>query len=116
MHSHYTNVNAFGSHLPERLVKRCGIFFPMWQREAMWIEFDNEHPHMKYAAEIYVSHINAISGLQVQKVAWKQDYVVVPGQPWLDGMAVAPGVGASILSSCHVRSTKHPKSKVSHSK
>jgi len=49
-------------------------------------------PSSKYAVRINVGNINAISGLSIQEVAGRQDYVVVPGQSWLDGIAVEPGV------------------------
>ncbi|KAL4787455.1 hypothetical protein BJX76DRAFT_363397 [Aspergillus varians] len=86
------NVEAFSSQLPEHITKRGGVFFPMWQREALWIEFKNQKPDTRYAVRVNIGHINAISGLDIYEVAGKQDYVVVPGQEWLDGIAVAPGV------------------------
>jgi hypothetical protein len=49
-------------------------------------------PNSKYAIRVNVGNVNAISGLSIQEVAERQDYVVVPGQPWLDGIAVEPGV------------------------
>ena len=39
-----------------------------------------------------MGNVNAISGLPKHEIAEKQDYVVVPNQPWLDGIAVEPGV------------------------
>jgi hypothetical protein len=58
----------------------------------MWFQFYNTSQNSKYAIRINVGNINAISGLPIGEVAGKQDYVVVPGQPWLDGIAVEPGV------------------------
>lgn len=69
----------------------------------MWINFVSSGP---FAIKIYVGGVNAISGIPVDKspVATptdenvkkfnksKQDYIVLPQQPWLDGIADAEGV------------------------
>ncbi|KAL4986745.1 hypothetical protein BDW68DRAFT_178446 [Aspergillus falconensis] len=86
------NVEAFASRLPERITKRGGVFFPMWQREALWIKFDHRGVNTHYAIRVNIGHINAVSGLDIYETSDKQDYVVVPGQAWLDGIAVSPGV------------------------
>ena len=68
---------------------------PLYQAEAMWLSFcgrgSGTYP---FALKIAAGKINAISGK-----AWKpdldaseRDYVVVPGQPWLDGFCVAKDV------------------------
>ena len=80
---------------------------PMYQNEALWISFSAWYP---FAVKIAAGKINAVSG-----AAWTaelpsepQDYVVVPGQPWLDGFSVGAGLlrqfvamppGASITRS-----------------
>ena len=63
---------------------------PMDQSEALWISFSASYP---FAVRIAAGKINAVSG-----EAWTaelhsepQDYVVVPGQPWLDGFSVGAG-------------------------
>ncbi|OJJ63984.1 hypothetical protein ASPSYDRAFT_26018 [Aspergillus sydowii CBS 593.65] len=86
------NVDAFASRLPERITQHGGIFFPMWQREALWFRFQNNSETTRYAIRVNIGHINAISGLDIFEAAGKQDYIVVPGQKWLDGVAVSPGV------------------------
>ncbi|BCS18370.1 RING finger protein [Aspergillus puulaauensis] len=86
------NVDAFASRLPEKITQRGGIFFPMWQREALWFNFQNNSRTTRYAIRVNIGHINAVSGLNIFEASGKQDYIVVPGQKWLDGVAVAPGV------------------------
>ncbi|KAL4818499.1 hypothetical protein BDW67DRAFT_182658 [Aspergillus spinulosporus] len=86
------NVESFASQLPERITKRGGIFFPMWQREALWIKFNHRGGNTHYAIRVNIGHINAVSGLDIYEVSDNQDYVIVPGQQWLDGIAVSPGV------------------------
>lgn len=50
----------------------------------------------KFALKILLGSVNGISGetVDLNKPAQpnpEQDYVVVPGQPWLSGIATAPG-------------------------
>ena len=92
------NVSAYAEHLPDNIVEQGGVFLPMWQREALWINFDAPYPQ-KYALRVFVGRINAVSGLKMdervdeaQVPETLQDYVVVPGQEWLDGICVAPGI------------------------
>jgi hypothetical protein len=68
----------------------------------MWINFSSKIP---YAVKICIGGINAVSGEPMvetaatilrrrQLLAEKQslqDYVVLPNQPWLDGIATEPG-------------------------
>src|SRR2546421_4084731 len=72
------------------------------EREAMWIRFESE---MQFAIKIYVGGVNAVSGepvpenmasrLRRQKRVSEgksiQDYVVLPQQRWLDGVATTEG-------------------------
>lgn len=72
------------------------------EQEAMWIDF---HSSLPYALRIHVGGVNAISGEPIVEDANTrlrlrnklsqgksvQDYVVLPEQPWLDGIATAPG-------------------------
>ncbi|KAH8595364.1 hypothetical protein B0O99DRAFT_155247 [Bisporella sp. PMI_857] len=95
-------VKSYRSQLPPEMVAKGGLFFPMYQKEAMWIRFRSKMP---YAIKIYVGAVNAISGEPaVETAATKlrrqrllsekksiQDYVVVPEQYWLDGIATSEG-------------------------
>lgn len=90
------SVDKYSRHLPKNITETGGVFFPMWQREAMWINF--RHSHRKYAVRVFVGRVNAITGQEMQsekdaKYEDKlQDHLVIPGQRWLDGICVAPGV------------------------
>ncbi|OMP81768.1 hypothetical protein BK809_0006076, partial [Diplodia seriata] len=91
------NINAFSHILPEQIAAKGGIFFPMWQREAMWIEFEafehiDSNGPTQYAVRINLGEINAITGKSIREVSDVQDYVIVPGQDWVDGILVQPGV------------------------
>ena len=73
--------------IPKAWQDRGGVFLPMYQSEAMWISLQSNYP---CAIKIAAGKINAVTG-----DAWcdelqtnKQDYIVTPGQPWLDGFNV----------------------------
>ena len=92
------NVSAYKDQLPDNIVQQGGVFLPMWQREALWISFTAPHTK-KYALRVFVGRINAVSGQEMdertqegQGTQLLQDYVVVPGQNWIDGICVAPGI------------------------
>jgi hypothetical protein len=81
------HIDDFSS-IPKAWQDRGGVFLPMYQSEAMWISFDSDYP---CAIKIAAGKINAVTG-----DAWcdelrtkKQDYIITPDQPWLDGFNVA---------------------------
>jgi hypothetical protein len=85
------HLDNYAARVPREWLKRGGVMLPMYQSEAMWINFDGEYP---FAVKIATGKINAVSGQQ-----WKdrlnrnpQDYVVATEQPWLDGYCVEKGV------------------------
>ena len=85
------SVDDFPATAPASWLQRGGVVLPMDQSEALWISFSARYP---CAVKIAAGKINAVSG-----AAWTaelpsepQDYVVVPGQPWLDGFSVGEGL------------------------
>lgn len=105
------NVEAFKASLPQDMIEKGGMFLPMYQREAMWINFNScaNFTQELYAIRVFVGGVNGITGepmvpdmstiLKARNgVPPKQDYVVVPPQPWLDGVAVAPGKHSGLLT------------------
>ena len=90
------SVDAYADRLPINIREKGGVFFPMWQREAMWLNFEPTLP--RCAVRVFMGHVNTISGLTMEDTASNkddnqtQDYIVIPGQRWLDGICVAPGV------------------------
>ena len=92
------HVEDYNSKLPAATNERGGVMLPMWQAEAMWLNFRNQGPDydldFPVAIKIGAGKINAVTG-----EAWRQglhrdpqDYMVSPQQPWLDGFAVEKGV------------------------
>ena len=84
-------VDDYPDNLPATWEEHGGVFLPMYQAEAMWINFHASYP---MAVKIAAGKINAVTG-----GAWKdeltktpQDYLVLPEQPWLDGFCVEKGL------------------------
>ena len=75
---------------------RGGIIMPIFQTDALWLNFQNlghRRAELPVALKIGAGKINAVSG---EKWAaglsqTPQNYVVLPGQPWLDGFNVEKG-------------------------
>jgi hypothetical protein len=63
-----------------------GVFLPMYQSEALWLNFSCRSGY-PVAVKIAAGKINAVSGQPWNEALQHkpQDYVVLPGQPWLDG-------------------------------
>ncbi|KAF2833813.1 hypothetical protein CC86DRAFT_415799 [Ophiobolus disseminans] len=103
-------VSQYAKKLPKAMADKRGLFFPMYQREAMWIDFESKNSHL---IKVFVGGVNAISGEPaVETPATKlrrqnklaqtsndgkattrglQDYVATPEQPWLDAIATTEG-------------------------
>jgi hypothetical protein len=81
------HVDDHAQSVPRKWTERGGVFLPMYQSEALWINFSHEGP---IALQIAAGKINAVNGED-----WREDmqrepqsYVVTDQQPWLDGFCV----------------------------
>lgn len=85
-------VEDYADRVPASWREHGGVFIPMYQREALWVNFDG-HAWHPVAAKLAVGKINAVSGRPWHQrlLKSKQDYVVVPDQPWLDGINAGEG-------------------------
>jgi hypothetical protein len=93
------HVEDYEDRVPRSWIPRGGVFFPMYQSEAMWICFASEYDSERgvsypFAVKIATGKVCAVSGK-----TWcdgiqsdPQNYVVAPRQPWLDGYCVEKGV------------------------
>lgn len=92
------HVEDHASRLPATWQQHGGVLLPMYQAEALWINFSSRSVgHGKpypFAVKIATGKINAVTGESWQNALVKdpQDYVVVPEQPWLDGYCVQKGL------------------------
>jgi hypothetical protein len=88
------NVANYTNRMLGNMAKQGGVCMPLLQREAMWIALEyspswEEVP--QYAIKLFVGGVNAISGKTWDQSGDKQDYIVIPPQPRLDGISAAPG-------------------------
>ncbi|WP_291207144.1 hypothetical protein [Hyphomonas sp.] len=92
------HVEDHAAKLPAQTTSRGGVILPMWQAEALWLNFKNKGPDwgldFPVAIKVAAGKINAVTG-----ETWRaglhrepQDYMVSPDQPWLDGFAIEKGV------------------------
>jgi len=77
--------------VPESWIESGGVMLPMYQSEALWLNFTSRYP---FLVKVAAGKINAVTG-----EAWSdevcrdpQNYLVVPDQPWLDGFCVEKGL------------------------
>jgi hypothetical protein len=96
------HIDDFADRVPQAWLERGGVLLPMYQSEALWTYFDASYP---CAIKFGTGKINAVTGegwapgLQgpsnperCEQIGEDQNYLVAPGQPWLDGFAVGRGV------------------------
>ncbi|MCC6751520.1 MAG: hypothetical protein IT371_27960 [Deltaproteobacteria bacterium] len=92
------HVDDFAERVPREWVEHGGVMLPMYQSEALWLHFqgtylEDHETTYPFAIKVAAGKINAATG-----DAWSsglhrdpQDYLYVPGQPWLDGYCVEKG-------------------------
>ena len=85
------HVDDYSDRVPSAWNDHGGVFLPMHQAEAMWLNFHGDYP---MAVKVAAGKIDALTG-----ESWKnelsidpQDYLVLPDQPWLDGFCVQKGL------------------------
>lgn len=83
-------VEDYGDTTPEPVRRFGGIMFPMYQTEAMWINFRGGYP---MAVKIATGKINTVTGgaWQTDLQDEPQDYMTTPKQHWLDGYCTDEG-------------------------
>jgi hypothetical protein len=88
--------------------------------EAMWINFESLNKK-RFAVRLFLGGVNGISGevaigdmtsliRRMNSLASKQDYIVLPDQKWLDGIATSPGIVKQFVTT----KTVSPRQKSSH--
>lgn len=86
------HVDDCAERVPAAWRRHGGVLLPMYQAEAMWISFGGDYP---VAVKIAAGKVSALTG-----ESWtnslsgtpRQDYAVIPEQPWLDGFYAAEGL------------------------
>ena len=91
------HVDNCQSKVPPSWKKHGGVMMPMFQAEAMWINFSSEDIDSRgeycFIVKIATGKVNAVTGEDWRNNVNRtpQDYLVVPTQPWLDGYCVEKG-------------------------
>jgi len=90
--------------------KKGGVMMPMYQSEALWLSFHGNYP---IAVKIRTGKINVIDGtpwnedsdITKSTIGWdprrdshKQDYIVIPDQPWIDGYCIGEDLIAQFVA------------------
>lgn len=85
------HVDDFASRVPERWLEHGGVMLPLYQSQALWINFSGGYP---FAVKVAAGKVNAVTGKSWSNGLHRrpQDYVSLPEQPWLDGYCVEQGV------------------------
>ncbi|MEU8483331.1 hypothetical protein [Streptomyces sp. NPDC048641] len=84
-------VEDYADSVPPEWRARGGVMLPMYLREAMWLSFAGTAEPA--ALQVGVGKVCAISGLPWSSRLSRdpQNYVVLPRQPWLDGIKSGKG-------------------------
>lgn len=93
------HIDDYAKNVPGSWLQRGGVLLPMWQSEALWLNFDSHRIRERrtaypFAVKVATGKISAITGQSWRRGLSRnpQDYLVVPQQPWLDGYCVEKGV------------------------
>jgi hypothetical protein len=79
------------------MAHKGGVFLPIFQREALWISFEGSaKSDVEYKVRVFQGGVNVVTGRKWNDARNKrednQDYVLVPPQKHLDGIAISNGV------------------------
>ena len=86
-------VSEFADRVPASWNDEVGFLLPMQRHEAMWLSFGGEFWH-PVAVRVDVGGVCALTGAtNVTRLSTDpQNYMVVPEQPWLDGIKAGEGI------------------------
>ena len=92
------HVDDYAGRVPRDWLEHGGVMLPMYQSEAMWINFDADYipeheTEYPFAVKIAAGKIDAVTGENWTNGlhGLPQDYMVIPEQPWLDGFCIEKG-------------------------
>lgn len=92
------HVDDHSDNVPSKWIEHGGTILPMYQAEALWINFPRKYDNTResaypFAVKISTGKIDAITGEEHTNGLNQnpQDYLSIPQQPWLDGYCVGKG-------------------------
>lgn len=85
------HVDDYAANVPAEWIEHGGVMLPMYQSEALWVNFEGDYP---FAVQVSTGKIDAVTGEELRPGLRRnpQNYLSIPGQPWLDGYCVDRGV------------------------
>ncbi len=88
------HVDDHAARLPDRWRRHGGVFMPMYQAEALWLDVGGGFDGYPMAVMVAAGKVDALTGKPFSNTlrARPQNYLVAPDQPWLDGFCVARGL------------------------
>jgi len=93
------HVDDYQNTIPKAWKNHGGVMLPMYQSEALWINFNSSYiqerdAYYPFVVKIATGKIDALTGKAWKKGLSKrpQNYIVTPHQPWIDGYCVSKGV------------------------
>lgn len=96
-------VDDFPDRVPHKWKAHGGIMLPMYQSEALWLQFSVSHVRRRgaypFAMKIAAGKVSAITGDEWEKGIKAKDYAVLPNQPWLDGYVVEEGLVKQFIAA-----------------
>lgn len=92
------HVDDHAASVPSSWLQYGGVMLPMFQSEAMWLDFDSSWIEQNDVAYPFAIKVAAGKQCAISGEPWKegvtgkpQNYMVAPEQPWLDGFVVEKG-------------------------
>ncbi|EPS39943.1 hypothetical protein H072_6242 [Dactylellina haptotyla CBS 200.50] len=93
-------VSDFKTKMPAAMVQKGGYFFPMFQREAVGIGFEepSHNPQSRMeeilAIKVFIGSVNAVTKKPPSSLSEtvEQDFIIAPKQGRLDGVKIGEGV------------------------
>ncbi len=96
------HVDDFAARVPTQWMEYGGVMLPMYQSEALWLRFDPNfvtgRGNYPFAIRVLTGKIDVITGEEYRPGLRRtedykpgQNYMISPGQPWLDGYCVRRG-------------------------
>jgi hypothetical protein len=91
------HVDDFKGRVPPKWSAHGGIMLPMYQSEALWLQFSSNyiprHGHQyPFAVRVSAGKRSAVTGKPWGKNLQENDYLVIPEQKWIDGFVVENGI------------------------
>ncbi len=92
------HVDDCAANVPAKWLQRGGVMMPMFQSEALWLNFRATHIQRRRSAWPFAIKVATGKQCAVSGESWTdqltskpQNYMVAPRQPWLDGYVVEKG-------------------------